>query len=203
MVKRRFIGVTTTKDKSAILAVVGVVVIGILGVAALEPTAEPATDTSRLVSVQEFSETAMCADPPRVDPNLIASLGPELPSLGPEFVFAALQRQGQAAAAHGSPAGGRQYIRAIRDLHPTYSAIAVDLNVDEVILQDNNLWSYRVFNRLDNTPPGAEMTEPKRVVIGPNTAIQFNNGLYVDPKNGEIFSVESDVGQDGRLFQRE
>jgi 6-phosphogluconolactonase (cycloisomerase 2 family) len=94
-------------------------------------------------------------------------------------------------------------LRTIRDTHPTYSAIAVDINSNEVILQDNNLWSYRVFNRLDNTSPGAEMTQPKRLVQGDKTAIQFNNGLYVDPANGDIYSVESDVGDKMVVFPRD
>jgi 6-phosphogluconolactonase (cycloisomerase 2 family) len=94
-------------------------------------------------------------------------------------------------------------VRTIRDTHPTFSAVAVDVNSNEVILQDNNLWSYRVFNRTDNTPPGAEMTTAKRVVQGDQTALQFNNGLYVDPVNGDIYSVESDTGDKMVVFPRE
>ena len=47
----------------------------------------------------------------------------------------------------------------------TSCAIAVDVNSNDVILQDNNRWSYRVFNRLDNTAPGEELTPPKRLVM--------------------------------------
>ncbi len=90
--------------------------------------------------------------------------------------------------------GARAPLRTIRDTAPTYSAIAVDVNAGEVILQDNNLWSYRVFDRLSPTPPDNQISKPKRVVMGVNTWLQFNNGLYVDPVNGDIFSVESDVG---------
>jgi 6-phosphogluconolactonase (cycloisomerase 2 family) len=93
--------------------------------------------------------------------------------------------------------------RTIRDLEPTYSAIAIDLRTNEVILQDNNLWSYRVFNRLDNTPPTARFTEEKRKVMGDKTEIQFNNGLYVDPKTSDIYSVESDVGDKMVVFARD
>jgi 6-phosphogluconolactonase (cycloisomerase 2 family) len=91
-------------------------------------------------------------------------------------------------------------LRTIRDLDPTYSSISLDLKNNEIILQDNNLWSYRVFNRTDNTPPAARFTEPKRIVSGDKTEIQFNNGLYVDPKNGDIYSVESDVGDKMVVF---
>ena len=67
------------------------------------------------------------------------------------------------ARAHGA----RAPLRTIRDMAPTYSAIAVDVNSNEVILQDNNLWSYRVFDRLSPTPAkDEEITKPKRVVSG-------------------------------------
>jgi 6-phosphogluconolactonase (cycloisomerase 2 family) len=113
-------------------------------------------------------------------------------------LFAALQQGGATTAPRTLTP-----LRTIRDTHPTYSAIAVDVNSDEVILQDNNLWSYRVFNRLDNTPPGVDIQTPKRVVAGSETALQFNNGLYVDPVNGDIYSVESDTGDKMVVFSRD
>ena len=86
---------------------------------------------------------------------------------------------------------------------PGYSAVAVDVRTNEVILQDNNLWSYRVFNRMDNTPAAARFTEPKRIVQGDKTELQFNNGLYVDPKTSEIYSVESDTGDKMVVFSND
>jgi DNA-binding beta-propeller fold protein YncE len=77
----------------------------------------------------------------------------------------------------------------------------VNLQTDEVILQDNNLWSARVYNRLDNTPDG--VTPPKRVIQGRETLIQYNNGLYIDPANGDVYSVESDTGDRMVVFARD
>ena len=100
--------------------------------------------------------------------------------------------------------GARTPVRTIRDTAPAYSAVAVDVNSNEVILQDNNLWSYRVFDRLSPTPKtDAEVSQPKRIVQGDKTALQFNNGLYVDPANGDIYSVESDTGDKMERFPRE
>ena len=56
--------------------------------------------------------------------------------------------------------------RIIKDTYPTYSAIAVNLEKDEVLLQDENLFGIKVFNRTDNTPPTASFTEPKRRIAG-------------------------------------
>ena len=93
--------------------------------------------------------------------------------------------------------------RQIRDLDPIYSGIAVNTQFNEIVLMDQNTWSIRVFSRTDNTPSGARLTEPKRVIQGPETEIQFNNGIYVDPLNGEIYSVETDTGDKFVVFPRD
>jgi 6-phosphogluconolactonase (cycloisomerase 2 family) len=112
--------------------------------------------------------------------------------------------QQEREAAEARAKGARTPIRTIRDTAPTYSAVAVDVNSDDVILQDNNLWSYRVFDRTSATPTrDDEVSDPKRVVQGDKTALQFNNGLYVDPVSGDIFSVESDTGDKLVRFPRE
>ena len=110
-----------------------------------------------------------------------------------------------AAAEEGTETAeiARPPIRQIRDLDPIYSGIAVNTQSNEIVLMDQNTWSIRVFNRTDNTPPGARLTEPKRVIQGPETDIQFNNGIYIDPKNGDIYSVETDTGDKVVVFPRD
>jgi 6-phosphogluconolactonase (cycloisomerase 2 family) len=153
----------------------------------------------RLVSVQQLpANLPMCEwnENTSVEPTLMAALQQgirDLPNTEQQ------ERDARAARA----AGALIPVRTIRDTAPTYSAIAYDANSDEVILQDNNLWSYRVFDRLDNTPAAADTTKPKRAVQGDKTALQFNNGLYVDPQSGDIFSVESDTGDKMVRFPRE
>jgi 6-phosphogluconolactonase (cycloisomerase 2 family) len=190
-------------------------------------SAAPSPSASRLVSVQHFPspDGDMCAWQPADDvADVSDSLEQEdrvsalqkgrpgaflMASLQPGNLLTTLQRGSLLTALQQGtsvPQASERVLRplrTIRDTHPTYSAIAVDVTSDEVILQDNNLWSYRVFNRLDNTPPGVEMTPPKRIVSGSETALQFNNGLYVDPKNGDIYSVESDTGDKMVVFSRD
>lgn len=193
------------KGGMAILAV-PLIATGILA-AASESTAP-----ARLVSVRQLPETCawdqaslqleteMCAweeHPPR-------SASSSIPSAQPGNLFAALQQRGSASPVLKALAEiTRAPLRTIRDTHPGYSAIAVDIRSDEVVLQDNNLWSTRIFNRLDNTPSGAQFTEPKRIIRGRQTQIQFNNGLYIDPQNGDIYSVESDVGDKIVVFSHD
>ena len=47
------------------------------------------------------------------------------------------------------------------------------------------------------------MTEPKRVIQGRETRIEYNNGLYIDPDNGDSYSVESDTGDQMVVFGRD
>jgi len=172
---------------------------------------------SRLVSVQQLpTNTEVC--------NWDGSAGAKLNAVSPEekVLFSALQREPSfalmAAAQFTSPNteeqerqaaelrahGARTPVRTLRDTAPTYSAVGIDLNSDEVILQDNNLWEYLVFDRLVPTPSTPDqISKPKRIVRGDKTKIEFNNGLYVDPKSGDIFSVESDVGDKMVRFTRE
>lgn len=83
-------------------------------------------------------------------------------------------------------------VRVLRDTYPTYSAVAVDVTSNEVYLQDENLYGFKVFDRMANTPPTAVYSEPKRAVGGLSTNLEFNSALYVDPKNGDIYSVNND-----------
>jgi DNA-binding beta-propeller fold protein YncE len=87
----------------------------------------------------------------------------------------------------------RTPVRVIRDTYPTYSAVAVDPRSNEVFLEDENLFGLKIFNRLDSTPAGASFTEPKRVLGGIKTRLEFNCGLYIDPKNGDLYSVNNDT----------
>jgi 6-phosphogluconolactonase (cycloisomerase 2 family) len=97
----------------------------------------------------------------------------------------------------------RSPLRVIRDTYPTYSAIGVDTNSNEIFLQDENLFGIKVFNRTDNTPPSAAFTEPKRVLGGLQTKLEFNCALYVDPKSGDIYSVNNDTVDTLTVFPRD
>lgn len=96
----------------------------------------------------------------------------------------------------------RAPLRTIRDSFPTYSAVAVDVANNEIVLQDENLFQIMVYDRMANTPPAARFTEPKRVIAGHETKTEFNCGLYVDPKNGDIYSVNNDTLDTLSIFSR-
>lgn len=121
-----------------------------------------------------------------------------VPASSGTLLAAALQQERLAVA--GSADGVRPQVedrapvRIIRDTYPTYSAVALNLQTDEVFLQDENLFGIKVFNRLDNTPPRAAFTEPKRAIAGGEvTKLEFNCGLYIDPRTGDVYSITNDT----------
>jgi len=97
----------------------------------------------------------------------------------------------------------RAAARVIQDPNPSFSAVAVDVVRDEIVLQDESLEQLTVYDRLDNTPPNAAMTEPKRVIGGPLTTLSLNCGVYLDQANGDIYSVNGDVSNWMTVFSRE
>jgi DNA-binding beta-propeller fold protein YncE len=78
--------------------------------------------------------------------------------------------------------------------------VAVDAVRNEIALQDENLFQIRFYNRTANTPLTASMTEPKRILSGSNTEIEFNCGLYIDQATGEIYSVNNDTTDTTVIF---
>ena len=143
---------------------------GITVGAAEDPSASE--DRTRLVSVQQLPENMnWCSLDESADADANAVLAsPEEDSLfaelrsDPSPLSMAPQRrnpfgtlnteQEEKEAAEARAHGARMPVRTIRDTAPTYSAVAVDVNSNEVILQDNNLWEYQVFDRLSPTPAG-------------------------------------------------
>ena len=96
----------------------------------------------------------------------------------------------------------RPPVRTIRDSRPTYSAVAVDVKNNEIVLQDENLFQIMVYDRMSNTPPNAVLSEPKRVIAGLDTKVEFNCGLYVDPRTGDIYSINNDTIDTMVVFSR-
>ena len=121
------------------------------------------------------------------------------------------QRQQQAAPAAAAASGAarktieikRAPARVVRDPYSSFSAVAVDVARNEIILQDENHGQITVYGRMDNTPPRATLTEPRRVIGGSNTKIAMNCGVYVDPNTGDIYSVNGDIEHWLTVWSRE
>ena len=187
------------RGRRAILAGSAAIAIGIFCLSTLERLENP-TGSARLVSIQELPELGeMCLpESYRTDANLMPQDNNLFPAFDERSVYAAGQDSAQKTEMTRRPP-----IRYLRDLDPTYSYVALDTRRNEVFLQDHNKWTIQVFNRLDNTPPNVARTEPKRVIGGDKTELMFNTCIYIDPKNGDIYTVESDVGDKVIVFSED
>jgi DNA-binding beta-propeller fold protein YncE len=176
--------------------------LGVLGLASwallggVGHNSEIALGGPRLVSIQPMPEM----DGPMCD---------IVPASASEELFEALM-QAPAGATPRAATGDirnairdRSPLRVIKDPYPTYSAVAMDFNHDEIVLLDENLFQIMAYDRTANTPANATMTEPKRVIGGHHTKIEFNCGLYIDPKNGDIYAVNNDTLDTLVIFNRE
>ena len=127
------------------------------------------------------------------------------------LIPAAVQREERAATIQrqraGLPLGPETTVfagdpgRKIQDKYPAFAAIGFDAAHNEVTVTDENLFQVLTFDRLENTPAGAEASKPKRVLSGDNTLIEFQSGLYIDPKNGDVFAPNNDTVDTLVVFQ--
>src|SRR5499426_317461 len=130
---------------------------------------------------------------------------------GPHFPLILGQTVQQQTTQSPTASGGtRQTVRldrapsrVIRDPYAGFSAVAVDVGRNEIILQDENHAQIAVYGRTDNTPPQATLTEPKRIIGGSNTKIMHNCGVYVDPETGDIYSINGDITHWLTVWSRE
>ncbi|HWP84071.1 MAG TPA: hypothetical protein VNN17_02685, partial [Terriglobia bacterium] len=97
----------------------------------------------------------------------------------------------------------RPPLRVIKDQYASYSAVAVDPVRDEVVLSDESLFQILVYDRLTNTPPQATMSEPKRIIGGLDTKVDYICGLYIDPASGDIYAINNDTVDTMVIFNRE
>ena len=98
----------------------------------------------------------------------------------------------------------RAPLRTIRDPYSAFSSVAVDPVNDEVIFTDENLFQLLVYDRKANSSPTGGLTEPKRIIGGLNTKIEFNCHVYVDPKNGDLYTISHDSdGMPMTIFNRQ
>lgn len=103
--------------------------------------------------------------------------------------------------------------RVIRDRYPSFSSIAVDLARDQVVVTDENLFQVLFFNRTENNAPN-QVATPVRMIgtkwdeglmsrEESRTKIEFQCGLYIDPRNGDVYAVNNDTQDTLVIFSNE
>jgi DNA-binding beta-propeller fold protein YncE len=87
----------------------------------------------------------------------------------------------------------RQPLRTIKDPHFGFAGIAVDPIRNEVVIAEENISSIVVYDRRENTPAAAAMSEPKRIIGGDKALVEYACSIYVDPSNGDIYPLNNDT----------
>ena len=87
----------------------------------------------------------------------------------------------------------RKPVREVTDPYYGFAGIAVDPIRDEVIIAEENVSNLVIYDRLTNTPPTARLSEPKRVIGGDESFLEYACSVYVDPATGDIFGVNNDT----------
>jgi DNA-binding beta-propeller fold protein YncE len=209
----------------AVLVVAGVTV---LAVASRDEslTARSISGQSRLTSVERLTAESQVCEAPMpeevmtfrpapeeaipANPVTIALAMRQDPASARQLAFA--QQGGTAArggaatdplAAKKAAVRARKPVRKIYDRYPQFSAVAVDAERNEVVLQDENLFQTMVFDRTTNTPKAAAMSEPRRAIRGPATYLELNCAVYIDPKTGNIYSLNNDTERHMTVWDRE
>jgi DNA-binding beta-propeller fold protein YncE len=129
-------------------------------------------------------------------PIQMAAVPPE------ENLLALMQQQAPGGRATPRPAANtnqrividRAPVRTIKDSAPGFSGVTIDPIRNEIIVNDENLFQIVTYDRNTNTPARAAFSEPKRVIAGPKAIIDYQCGIYVDPKTGDIYTLSNDVG---------
>ncbi len=106
---------------------------------------------------------------------------------------ASLQQTPAADRAGGSTDVDRAPVRVLQDANPTFSAIAVEPESNMLVMTDENLFRVMEYDRRDNTPPQARLTEPKRTIGGTLTKAEMMCGVYIDPKTLDTYVVNNDT----------
>jgi DNA-binding beta-propeller fold protein YncE len=157
----------------------------------------------RLISVEPLTEMGqICVtDPADVRPLLMASL--QLPQRQPGSTGAASGANPRRPSnAVRSEVAGRKPVSTIRDPRNAFAGLVVDPVRNEVIIAEENNFSLLVYDRMENTPPKAALSEPKRMIQGEKTFLEFACSVYVDPVTGDIYGVNNDTLNWMTVFDR-
>jgi hypothetical protein len=138
--------------------------------------------------------------------NLAKNISPSLLGSGPAeamtFQTGAAQAESADKSRDTSTDIDRAPARVVHDSSPTFSAVGLDLTTNEVYLQDENLYGLRIYDRTTNTPKKAAFSEPSRLIRGIKTRLEFNCDVWVDPTNGDVYSVNNDMVDRMVVFPR-
>jgi DNA-binding beta-propeller fold protein YncE len=88
-------------------------------------------------------------------------------------------------------------IRAVQDPYPVFADIAVDPDSNLVAVADENKFSLRTYDR---QPITAGVADPRTVITGTKSGIDFVCGVALDPINKQLYTANNDTAADLMVF---
>src|SRR5438132_9416760 len=89
-------------------------------------------------------------------------------------------------------------LRQVRDRFPVFADVAVDPESNILAVTDENLFSLRTYDRdlVSN-----EVADPRTVITGNKSRVDFVCGVAIDPTNKEIYAINNDTAADMVVFK--
>jgi len=89
-------------------------------------------------------------------------------------------------------------LRTVRDRFPVFADVAVDPQSNVVAVTDENLFSLRTYDRdlVSN-----DVADPRTVITGNRSRVDFVCGVALDPIHKEIYTVNNDTAADMLVFK--
>jgi DNA-binding beta-propeller fold protein YncE len=88
-------------------------------------------------------------------------------------------------------------VRKVQDPYPVFTDVAVDPDSNIVAVTDENLFSLRTYDRDISSN---EVADPRTVITGPKSEIDFACGVAIDPTRREIYTANNDTAADLMVF---
>src|SRR5437870_1832528 len=89
-------------------------------------------------------------------------------------------------------------LRQVRDRFPVFADVAVDPDSNIVAVTDENLFSLRTYDR---DLVSSDVADPRTVVTGNRSRVDFVCGIALDPVNKEMYTVKNDTAADMLVFK--
>src|SRR5215510_5746257 len=88
-------------------------------------------------------------------------------------------------------------VRTVQDPYPVFADIAVDPDSNIVAVADENKFSLRTYDRDLMT---SQVADPRTVITGTKSGIDFICGVAVDPLHKQIYTANNDTAADLMVF---
>jgi DNA-binding beta-propeller fold protein YncE len=89
--------------------------------------------------------------------------------------------------------GNLKPLRAIKDPYPVFTDVAVDPESNIALMSDESLFSLRTYDRNNPDAPPNAVSDPRTVITGPKSEVDFVCGVALDPVHRELYSANNDT----------